>query len=94
MVSEPKTKQPKITLKKPSKRSAKAKLTKGQIILRILKTKNSASVPELMKITQWKNHSVRAALSGLGKTGLSLIIDKQSGKPTRYRVEGDKGGTS
>ena len=83
MAGELKTAKPLMTTKK---KAEKAQLNKKQLILTKLHTKDGADVPELMKLTNWKNHSIRAALSMMRKEGLPVIANKQSGRPTRYRL--------
>jgi hypothetical protein len=46
-----------------------------------------ASVVEMMKVTGWQNHSVRAFLTGLRKKGESLVREERPSGETVYRIE-------
>ena len=50
--------------KKPSKSKTSASLNKSQQIVGMLKRVNGASIPELVKATDWQAHSIRGFLSG------------------------------
>lgn len=56
-----------------------------------LASKNGATIPILVKLTGWQEHSVRAALSTLRKSGTTIVPTKLDGKPTLYRIENPSG---
>jgi predicted ArsR family transcriptional regulator len=68
-----------ITTPPPDKESGTARKapikqpeTKAAILRRLLNRKSGATVPALQKATGWQAHSVRAAMSGLRKTGFTI----------------------
>ena len=74
--------------KKLSKSIKAATSGKSQQIVRLLKRTNGASIPELVKATDWQAHSVRGFLSGTLKTkmGLAITSIREDGKDRRYRI--------
>lgn len=49
---------------------------------------DGASVPDLMEVTGWQSHTVRAAVTGLRKRGFSIDRLPQPDKaPTLYRLK-------
>jgi len=62
------------------------KLTKTATILKLLCRPKGASIAELRKAIGWKDHSIRAALTGLRKKGHEVVRDKCNGKISRYHV--------
>lgn len=79
----------KTRLNAPAKKSP----SKKTLIERALATKGGASIADLMKITGWQDHSVRAALSGLRKQGHPIERHQAKGakdKPAVYRIVGDQ----
>ena len=67
-----------------------AKPTKTATILKLLRRPKGASVAELQKAVGWKDHSIRAALTGLRKKGHDVVRDKSNAGISRYRVSGEK----
>lgn len=53
--------------------------------------KTGTTLPALMKLTGWQEHSVRAVLSTMCKSGTTILSTKQEGKPTLYRIENPSG---
>ncbi len=66
-----------------------AKLTKTATILKLLRRPKGASIAELKKAVGWKDHSIRAALTGLRKKGHDVVRDKSAAGISRYRVSGE-----
>lgn len=69
--------------------STKKRPNKRMLIEQALSSPRGASIAELMKITGWQDHSVRAALSGLRKQGHPIERHRAKGakdKPTVYRI--------
>ena len=78
------------TAKSPTKtkRPPTKEETKTGLILRLLRRKAGASLPELQERTGWQAHSVRGFLSGTVKRKLGLTVetepDAKGGR--RYRI--------
>ncbi len=62
------------------------KPTKTATILKLLRRPKGASMAELRKAIGWKDHSIRAALTGLRKKGHEVVREKNLAGVTRYRV--------
>jgi hypothetical protein len=63
-----------------------ARQTKKSSILALLQRRNGAAIGELIEVTGWQVHSVRAALTGLRKEGTELVRDKNAAGVTLYRI--------
>ena len=63
-------------------RSASKKAT----IEALVRRKGGAAIADLMAATGWQEHSIRAALTGLRKTGHTISREKEDGGTTRYRI--------
>ena len=63
-----------------------AKPTKTATILKLISRPKGASIAELRKAVGWKDHSIRAALTGLRKKGLDLVQDKNAKGVSVYRI--------
>ena len=63
-----------------------ARQTKKGSILALLQRPNGAAIGELIEVTGWQVHSVRAALTGLRKEGKELVRDKNAAGVTLYRI--------
>jgi hypothetical protein len=63
-----------------------ARQTKKGSILALLQRPKGAAVRELIAVTGWQVHSVRAALTGLRKEGKELVRDKDEAGVTLYRI--------
>jgi hypothetical protein len=69
--------------------------SKREAVLSLLKRSSGASLKELMKATGWLAHSTRAALSGLRKSGVSVVRHEKTDGTSAYRViEKRKGGST
>ncbi len=66
-----------------------AKPTKTATILKLLRRPKGATIAQLQKATGWKDHSIRAALTGLRKKGHDVVRDKSDAGISRYRVSGE-----
>jgi hypothetical protein len=93
--SKPNTKPAKssATPAKQAKADASARSTKQDRILSLLNQRNGATIPELMRATDWQQHSVRGFLAGTvkKKLGLALTSSKSDGELRRYRLETRRG---
>jgi len=63
-----------------------ARQTKKGSILALLQRPKGAAIGELIDVTGWQVHSVRAALTGLRKEGKELVRDKDEAGVTLYRI--------
>ena len=66
-----------------------AKPTKTATILKLLRRPQGATIAELQRAVGWKDHSIRAALTGLRKKGYDIQRDKSDAGISRYRVRGE-----
>lgn len=64
--------------------------TKVARLIKLLRRKNGATIPDLTDATGWQAHSVRGALSGTlkKKLGLAVASDKVDGRGRVYRISG------
>jgi predicted ArsR family transcriptional regulator len=60
--------------------------TKRAQIEVLLRRKKGAKLADLQKTTGWQAHSIRAALSGLRKKGITVKADKNTKGETIYRA--------
>ena len=78
------------TAKSPTKtkRPSTKEETKTELILRLLRRKAGASLPELQERTGWQAHSVRGFLSGTVKRKLGLTVETvpDAKGVRRYRI--------
>ena len=63
-----------------------AKPTKTDAVIRLLRRSSGATNAQIQKVTGWKPHSVRAALTGLRKKGHDVQRDKNARGVTVYRI--------
>lgn len=68
-------------------------MTKHDRVLTLLSRREGATIPELMKATDWLQHSVRGFLAGTvkKKLGFTLTSKKADGELRRYRIEAKRG---
>lgn len=67
--------------------------TKSAAVRRMLARPKGASVAEIMAMTNWQNHSVRAFLTGLRKKGEQLVREERVTGEAVYRLgQGDTAG--
>jgi hypothetical protein len=62
------------------------KISKSAAVAKLLSRPKGATVDEMMSVTGWQPHSVRAFLSGLRKRGLLLIREERKDGRSAYRV--------
>jgi len=69
------------------------RMTKQEHVLVLLSRKNGASIPEIMAVTDWQQHSVRGFFAGTvkKKLGFDLQSSKAEGKDRRYRIDAGRG---
>ena len=63
--------------------------TKGETILRLLRSRNGATMPAIMAATEWQAHSVRGFLSATVRKRLGIELHSAIGKDgvRRYRID-------
>ena len=71
-----------------SRPQAAARTTKKAAIIKLLCRKQGATVTALQDATGWKPHSLRAALTGLRKTGVEIRRTTNAKGETVYRAVG------
>ncbi len=69
------------------------RVTKHDRVLALLSQREGATIPEIMKVTNWQQHSVRGFLAGTvrKKLGFALTSSKAEGELRRYRVDTKRG---
>ena len=78
----------KLASKSVSTRTQKIRISKQDIIIRLLRRGKGATLVELTKATDWQEHSIRGFFSGTLRKKLALNIEsKKCGKGfRRYRI--------
>jgi uncharacterized protein DUF3489 len=66
--------------------AAPVRASKKAAIVALLERPNGAAIGDLIEVTGWQTHSVRAALTGLRKEGKELVRDKDAAGVTHYRL--------
>ena len=59
--------------------------SKQATIAAMLQQRNGTTITELMAATGWQSHSIRAALTGLRKSGHQIERQRDQSGATRYR---------
>ncbi|WP_244420954.1 DUF3489 domain-containing protein [Hyphomicrobium sp. MC1] len=96
MSSRPKskdTREVRQNPKKPGNFENDVTTTKQDRVLALLRQRNGASIEEIMRATNWQQHSVRGFFAGTvkKKLGLTLASSKADGQSRRYRIETRRG---
>jgi len=60
--------------------------SKQALIIKMLSRKSGATLEALVEATGWLPHTTRAALTGLRKRGYTVLLKRQDGKPSIYRI--------
>jgi hypothetical protein len=60
--------------------------SKQALIIKMLSRKSGATLEALVEATGWLPHTARAALTGLRKRGYTVLLERQDGKPSHYRI--------
>ena len=55
-------------------------------IIKMLSRKSGATLEALVEVTGWLPHTTRAALTGLRKRGYEVVLERQDGKSSIYRI--------
>lgn len=69
----------------PTPSSEPGRMTKQALVLAMLRSEHGATLAQLVDVTSWQPHTVRAALTGLRKKGHTIIKDRLDGV-TRYGI--------
>lgn len=77
----------------PAHQSGREPTSKHAQLLQLLNCPEGASLEELMRATNWQQHSVRGFLSGTvrKKMGLALTSSRVEGEPRRYKIAARRG---
>lgn len=65
---------------------ARPALSKSATVIKLLSRAKGGTVAEVMAVTSWQPHSVRAFLSGLRKKGNVLTRDQRKNGEQAYRI--------
>lgn len=60
--------------------------SKSSTVIRLLSRNRGATIAEIMAVTHWQSHSVRAFLTGLRRKGLAILKECKTDGETSYRV--------
>jgi hypothetical protein len=60
--------------------------SKQALIVKMLSRKAGATLEALVDATGWLPHTTRAALTGLRKRGYTVLLERQDGRPSLYRI--------
>lgn len=69
------------------------RVPKRDQILMLLRRRDGATIPEMMEVSGWQQHSVRGFLAGTvkKKMSLALVSSKADGDVRRYRIAPRRG---
>ena len=70
----------------PNPSAAPARPSKKAAVIALLERPEGAAISDLIGVTGWQVHSVRAALTGLRKEGKDLVRAKDATGVTHYRL--------
>jgi len=70
----------------PNPSVAPVRQSKKAAVIALLARPNGAAISDLIGVTGWQVHSVRAALTGLRKEGKDLVRAKDATGVTHYRL--------
>jgi hypothetical protein len=70
----------------PNPSVAPARQSKKAAVIALLARPDGAAISDLIGVTGWQVHSVRAALTGLRKEGKDLVRAKDATGVTHYRL--------
>jgi hypothetical protein len=73
----------------PNPSVAPARPSKKAAVIALLARPDGAAISDLIGVTGWQVHSVRAALTGLRKEGKDLVRAKDATGVTHYRLAAD-----
>jgi hypothetical protein len=72
----------------PEQHPVEGRVTKHALLLQLLSRIEGASIEDMMRATDWQQHSVRGFLAGTvkKKMGLALTSSKADGEVRRYQI--------
>lgn len=79
-----KTNPPKLNLK--SKPASPTKNPASEKLLKLLRAKGGATLATLVKETNWKPHTIRAAISKLRSEGFTISLSHNAKDQAFYRI--------
>ena len=68
-----------------TKQAPRPKGRKGEL-LSLLERPSGTTMPDMIATTGWQAHSIRAAMTGLRKSGFDVCREQQADGPSVYRV--------
>jgi hypothetical protein len=68
--------------------------SKQALLIKMLTRKSGATLEGLVDATGWLPHTARAALTGLRKRGYRVLLERQEGKASVYRINVDRDRTA
>ena len=80
------TKTPLSQSEKPGSASTAPRQTKAALLRARLAIPGGVSLTEMMQLTGWQTHTLRAALTGVRKTGV-ILIRRREGRDTIYAID-------
>ena len=85
-----------VTVAIPAPATPAQRPSKLTTIETLMRCPHGAPLTELMQVTGWQQHSVRAALSGLRKAGCSIVRTRDGDGKAVYQITGtgSTGGTA
>src|SRR6476660_5067057 len=60
--------------------------SKQALIIKLLMRKSGVTLETMIEATGWLPHTTRAALTGLRKRGYAVLLERQDGRPSLYRI--------
>lgn len=68
--------------------------TKSSKVITLLSRNKGANLDDICKATNWKQHSIRAFLTGLRKKGIVIEREQHDSKGSCYRITSNPGAAS
>jgi len=60
--------------------------SKQALVIKMLSGKSGATLDAIIEVTGWLPHTTRAALTGLRKRGYNVLLEREGGRPSLYRI--------
>jgi uncharacterized protein (DUF2336 family) len=60
--------------------------SKQALIIKMLSRKSGATLEALVEAISWLPHTTPAALTGLRKRRYTVLLERQDGRPSLYRI--------
>ena len=84
--------EPRVQPRRPSARKRRASInepragSKQALIIKLLSRKSGVTLETMIEATGWLPHTMRAALTRLRKRVYAVLLERQDGKPSLYRL--------